>query len=190
MIVRRNIAFLLILAFSIVLTSCVAHNRPPTTSISCAKSSTQNECGVKTGVITTSTSRVFVAGLSDNYGATIGQWNANHTEDPVSSGNFWPRLSDGRDTYSNLKTLNGTVVGFTYALDPSLPIGLARALALSLLPSGSSIYKTLNSTYCEQVIYSAVDGRRPLALFMLDGTDLVKSIIFSVDNQTGPSVCK
>ncbi|MDA8278284.1 MAG: hypothetical protein M0Z45_08860 [Actinomycetota bacterium] len=140
---------------------------------------------VSSTAVTTSTTLPNVK-LS-NFGATIQSWNLSHTLDPNNPNGYWPRLSDGRDTYSALNIQDGVVLGFTFALTPSIPLKLASALARDFMPPSTVVVATKKGALCTVEKFSKFLGHDPYAAFILDSTGNVKSILFGVDNV--PSGC-
>ena len=136
-------------------------------------------------VVTTSTTLPNVK-LS-NFGATIQSWNLSHTLDPNNPNGYWPRLSDGRDTYSALDVQDGVVLGFAFALTPSIPLKLASALARDFMPPTAVVVATKKGAMCTVDYFSNFLGHDPYAAFILDSTGKVKSILFGVDNVS--SIC-
>ncbi|MDA8196432.1 MAG: hypothetical protein M0019_04345 [Actinomycetota bacterium] len=156
---------------------------------------TLSSCGLAThSVSVTSVSSTVISTTTTlpkvkitNFGATIANWNQAHTPDPNSPSNYWPRLSDGRDTYSNLIIEGGLVLGFTFAINPSIPSGAAETLAKNFMPSSESVVSSSTSSACHILNFSQLDGHKPFAALVFDGSGGVKSIIFGVDSY--PSGC-
>ncbi len=172
------------------LSSCATIIHVVNKTAKCNSGSQNSACGVATSIITTTTTAPTLPQVANNFGASAAQWNSDHTADPRAPGNYWPKLGDGRDTYSNLSySSSGVVIGFTYALYPALPLQLAESLAISLLPSGSTQIQVLPSSSCLEIIYSSLPGLKPIASFLLGPSDMVKSIIFSVDTTSGVDKC-
>lgn len=131
-----------------------------------------------------STTTTLPAVTLTNFGATIQRWNLSHTPDPSAPSNYWPRLSDGRDTYSSLNVQDGVVLGFTLALYPSISPGSAQVLAKNLMPPTESVVSTTHGSACETYHFSKFNGHSPFASLVFDGNGGVKSIIFGVDTTT------
>ena len=122
-----------------------------------------------------------------NFGASLPNWNSSHTPDPNNSSGYWPRLPDGRDTYSSLKVQNGVVLGFTFALYPSIPSNLATVLVRDFMPPTEVVISTIRGNACKVYNFAKFSGHNPYAALIYDVQGSVKSIIFGVD--TLPSGC-
>ncbi|CAG4933216.1 unnamed protein product [Acidithrix sp. C25] len=146
---------------------------------------------IKKTVVTSmiSSTTVTFPVVLNNWGATMAIWDQNHTVDPRAPSAFWPRLSDGRDTYTSLIVESGVVVGFTFALYPSISLALAKGLALSLLPLSEKQISTAKSASCLEVSYSRFDHMIPVAFFVFDPSMDIKTVIFSVDTRPKPDQC-
>lgn len=152
-------------------------------------------CGFSSNsTVTTSASSTVVSTTTTlprakliNFGATLQAWNFSHTPDPNNSSGYWPRLPDGRDTYSSLNVQDGVVLGFTFALSPSIPSDLATVLVKNFMPPTEVVTSTVKGTTCEVFNFAEFGGHNPYAALIFDEQGSVKSIIFGVD--TLPSGC-
>lgn len=88
------------------------------------------------GSPTTSTTIVPAAPALVGWGATKAQWYANHTPDPLvpNGTGFWPRNSDGLDTYASLRFVDGRALFYVLNLEPPLPVSGAEHWVLDELP--------------------------------------------------------
>ena len=188
----RKIPTITVLFALFLLSSCSKIGSSVTSSGTCSSTSGQNQgqCQSVTTVVTFPPSANTLPQAANDYGATMAQWENNHTSDPQSPSNYWPKLSDGRDTYSQLQVAqNGLVDGFTYALYPAIALDLAESLALSLLPSGTGQSQVHTQGSCTQIVYSTFKDLVPQATFVSGGQNLVKSIIFSVEGTSANALC-
>lgn len=173
---RRSFPWLVLAALcSTWLSACGIAGGGSSTTISCG--SVSGNCSTSTSESSTTQTTGFPV-TTTAWGASISVWMANHTADPSGNGNYWPRLSDGRDTYSQVVVENGIVVSFVYALYPSIPLNLAESLALSLLPSSLVARSTTRVGICTIVTYSRYDALRPVATFVTSSSNSVSSIVF------------
>lgn len=84
------------------------------------------------------------------WGATLAQWNGNHTVDPVVPSQYWPRLPDNLDTYTDLKIAGGRVVGYVLNLYPAVPLADARTRLANELPLDSKVLSERTLPGCLQ----------------------------------------
>jgi hypothetical protein len=103
---------------------------------------------------TTATTAPPLASYLTGFGATTVQWDANHTVDPNQTG-FWPRLDNGKDTYEDVRTLNGRVVGYVENFDPPVSSQTARFSVMSELPTDAQLRSDVPSPGCEKLTYSS-----------------------------------
>lgn len=152
-------------------------------------------CGFSSNsTVTTSVSSTVVSTTTTvpiskliNFGATLQNWNSSHTLDPNNPSGYWPRLPDGRDTYSSLIVQDGVVLGYIFALFPSISTNLATVLVKNFMPPTEVATSTLRGSACEVYNFAKFGGHNPYAALIFDGQGSVKSIIFGVD--TLPSGC-
>lgn len=89
------------------------------------------------------------------WGATLAQWNANHTIDPRRPNAYWPRLSDNRDTYTNLDVVGGRVVGYVLALYPAVTSKYAKFRISNDLPLDAVASQDRILPGCEEFVESS-----------------------------------
>ena len=87
------------------------------------------------------------------WGATLAQWNANHTEDPAHTG-YWPRLPDNIDTYTAMQLRAGRVVGYLLSLYPPVPVAAALSRLANDLPLDARVVSSQTRARCDQVVES------------------------------------
>jgi len=88
------------------------------------------------------------------WGASPGQWNANHTPDPGSRADYWPKLPDGLDTYTNLQVVGGRVVGYVLNLYPSVALADAKSRLANDLPLDTAVVSEQPLAGCDQLVES------------------------------------
>jgi hypothetical protein len=92
------------------------------------------------------------------WGATTQQWNLNHHQDPlVQNGQgYWPRLSNGLDTYSDLRFVKGRVTYYTLELYPAVVLSEAENRLLDELPPDAQVVwrhpLPLHGATCEAIL--------------------------------------
>ena len=86
------------------------------------------------------------------WGATPDQWNANHTPDPGTPNDYWPKLPDGLDTYTNLVVTNGRVVGYVLNLYPGVAAADAKSRLANDLPLDATIASEHQLGGCDQLV--------------------------------------
>ena len=86
------------------------------------------------------------------WGATQDQWNANHTPDPGASSDYWPKLPDGLDTYTDLRLAAGRVVGYVLNLYPSVGVADAKSRLANDLPLDASVTSERPLPGCDQLV--------------------------------------
>lgn len=141
---------------------------------------------------TASTSPGYLTG----YGATQAVWYQGHTPDP-DGGGFFPRLANGKDTYTSVKFVNGRALFYTENLYPPAPLDQALASVSDELPFDATVVHNAPSPAtapsCQQVVETsptlrAEAGVQVLAELRSDTPSLDATAISEITYQpfTGP----
>ena len=113
------------------------------------------------GSPTTSTTIVPAAPPLVGWGATKAQWYANHTPDPLvpNGTGFWPRNSDGLDTYASVRFVHGRALSYVLNLEPPLPVSGAEHWVLDELPPDAHLVlaraEPAGAPSCEVMVFTS-----------------------------------
>ncbi|HZT64535.1 MAG TPA: hypothetical protein VFA11_01980 [Acidimicrobiales bacterium] len=89
------------------------------------------------------------------WGATLPEWNNNHTADPSSPGSYWPRLPDGLDSYTSLGLVGGRVIHYVLNFDPAQNEADSKQSLANELPTDAKVVSSRLLPGCEQVVESS-----------------------------------
>jgi hypothetical protein len=103
----------------------------------------------------TSTTLAPIGYLAD-YGATVATWDADHHPDPLGTGGFWPRLSNGLDTYVDVRFVDGRALEYRENLDPPVSASTALSVLGDELPPDARVLLERTAPpgapVCEQIV--------------------------------------
>lgn len=91
------------------------------------------------------------------WGATEANWDLNHQADPRIHNHtgFWPRLSNGLDTYASVSFAGGKALRYTENLYPSETASQARYVVHDELPPSAHLISLQHQPGCEELIFSS-----------------------------------
>ncbi|MGH9063051.1 MAG: hypothetical protein ACRDZQ_14550 [Acidimicrobiales bacterium] len=99
------------------------------------------------------TTTASAGGYLTGFGATRATWAAGHTPDPSGpAGSYWPRLSDGKDSYASVRFVGGRALAYTENLYPPLTATEARAVVGDELPPDAHTVSATRGPSGERVV--------------------------------------
>lgn len=120
-------------------------SRPPATA------------AVATTATTAATPVSTVADQLTAWGATEANWDLNHQPDPrvPNHTGFWPRLSNGLDTYASVNFAGGKALRYTENLYPAETSSQARYVVHDELPPSAHLVSAERQSACEELVFAS-----------------------------------
>lgn len=138
------------LALALLTAACGAATTPgPATA---ARSSTTS-APATSAPGTSAPGTTAATGYLSGFGATQATWAAGHHPDPLGpAGNYWPRLSNAKDTYADVRFIGGRALSYVENLDPPETASQARSVVGDELPPDAHVVSDTRTAGGERLV--------------------------------------